>query len=77
MIPILDAFTDTIKSTSWENVLPSNGTTGAYIMNSLMHFQQYIYLAMKKKVKLKIDKNKSPSMTKCISKSIIKKIRYM
>jgi hypothetical protein len=60
---------------SWENVLSSNNSTESY--NQFFHLFSPIYESnfplTKNLIKRKIDKNKSPWMTKCIAKSVIKK----
>ena len=66
---------NTIKNMSWENVLSSNNSTESY--NEFFHLFSPIYESnfplTKNLKKRKIDKKKSPWMTKCIAKSVIKK----
>jgi hypothetical protein len=60
---------------SWENVLSSNNSTESY--NEFFHLFSPIYESnfplTKNLTKRKIDKKKSPWMTNCIAKSVIKK----
>ena len=73
----MNAFKNEIKNTSWQNILSSNNSTLSYSYNNFFDLFSTAYEKnfplLKTKVKMKIDKNKSPWMTKCISKSTKRK----
>ena len=71
----MNAFKNEIKNTSWQNILSSNNSTLSYnnFFDLFSTDYEKNFPLLKTKVKMKIDKNKSPWMTECISKSTKRK----
>jgi hypothetical protein len=71
----IQSFTNEIKCISWENVLSNNNSTESNneFFELFANAYEKNFPLTKKVLKKKIDKNKSPWMTKCIAKSVKKK----
>ena len=71
----VQSFTNTIKNISWENVLSDNNTTESYnkFFNLISIACEKNFPLTKKVAKRKIDKTRSPWMTRCIAKSVKQK----
>ncbi len=71
----VQSFTNTIKNISWENVLSENNTTESYnkFFNLFSIAYEKNFPLTKKVAKRKIDKIRSPWMTRCIAKSVKQK----
>ena len=69
------SFGNTIKTTSWEDVISNSNTAESYneFFNKFSTAYEKNFPLTKKVSKRKFDKSKSPWMTKCIAKSVQKK----